>query len=273
MNITLLKNTCRTTIVILILLFYLPTSTKAQSEEILEIADIAVTPDNCGDLSVIKGVSGKVQYNPQTKVLILENATINITDGHGIYSEVKGLIIKLVGTSNILAKKAAIGFREALTITGGGTLNVESVEDCAFYAIETDLTIDNCVVNAKSSLYGISGNSSSSEKLTIRHATVTAEGTKRGSIRDFAAFELIGCNITQPSGAVFNSTKHCVELNGTMVKEKVVITKDPTGLDMPNAEKVSRPKVYTLNGICVQGELENQPTGVYIVNGKKIVKK
>ena len=44
-------------------------------------------------------------------------------------------------------------------------------------------------------------------------------------------------------------------------------------VDMPNAEKVSRPKVYTLNGICVQGELENQTTGVYIVNGKKIVKK
>lgn len=62
-------------------------------------------------------------------------------------------------------------------------------------------------------------------------------------------------------------------LNDKILKEKVVIAKDPTMVDMPNAEKVSRPKVYTLNGICVQGELENQPTGVYIVNGKKIVKK
>ena len=91
-------------------MFYLPTSTKAQSEEILEIADIAVTPDNCGDLSVIKGVSGKVQYDPQTKVLILENAAINITDGHGIYSEVKGLIIKLVGTSNNFGEESCYWF-------------------------------------------------------------------------------------------------------------------------------------------------------------------
>ncbi len=66
---------------------------------------------------------------------------------------------------------------------------------------------------------------------------------------------------------------HAIILNDKILKEKVVIAKDPTMVDMPNAEKVSRSKVYTLNGICVQGELENQPTGVYIVNGKKIVKK
>ena len=146
------------------------------------------------------------------------------------------------------------------------------MSDCAFYAIETDLIIDNCVVNAKSKLYGISGNSSTSEKLIINHATVTAEGTERGSIRDFAAFTLIGCNITQPAGAAFDPAKRCVALNGEMVKSKVVITKDPTAIETPIADNRAAEGIYTLSGMRLSGELKDLPKGIYIVNGKKIVK-
>ena len=272
MKINLLKNAHAAIAALFITMFAMPTTMQAQTSYELEIADTKVTSANCNDLSVINGVSGTVKYDPVAKVLTLQDAIINIEDGHGIYSEVKGLIIKLIGTNKLTAKKAAIGFREALTITGGGTLYAESLSDCAFYAIETDLIIDNCVVNAKSKLYGISGNSSTSEKLIINHATVTAEGTERGSIRDFAAFTLIGCNITQPAGAAFDPAKRCVALNGEMVKSKVVITKDPTAIETPTADNTAVEGIYTLSGVRMSGELKDLPKGIYIVNGKKVVK-
>ena len=128
MRINLTKSMHTATAALFIALFTLPTAAKAQSEELLEIGDIKVTADNCNDLSVIKGVSGTVKYDPATKVLTLQNAMIDIEEGHGIYSEVKGLAIRLIGVNNLKAKKAAIGFREALVITGGGTLNADRLQ-------------------------------------------------------------------------------------------------------------------------------------------------
>lgn len=87
-------------------------------------------------------------------------------------------------------------------------------------------------MNAKEQ-YRISGYNGSKEKLFIRNATVTAEG-KDGSICDFASLMLEYYNITQPSGATFDESKHAVVLNG---------------------------------------EVEDFPKGIYIVNGKKFVKK
>lgn len=81
--------------------------------------------------------------------------------------------------------------------------------------------------------YGIAGYNGSKEKLLIRNATVTAEG-KDGSICDFASLMLEYYNITQPSGATFDESKHAVVLNV---------------------------------------EVEDLPKGIYIVNGKKFVKK
>ena len=91
MRINLTKSMHTATAALFIALFTLPTAAKAQTEELLEIGDIKVTADNCNDLSVIKGVSGTVKYDPATKVLTLQNAMIDIEEGHGIYSEVKGL--------------------------------------------------------------------------------------------------------------------------------------------------------------------------------------
>ncbi len=121
-------------------------------------------------------------------------------------------------------------------------------------------------------MYGISGNSSTSENLTINHATVTAEGTKRGSIRDFASLTLIGCNITQPAGAEFNAAKHCVMNNGEMVKSKVVITKDPTAIQTPTNTDTAQQGVFSIEGRRLSNDWNRLPKGIYIVNGKKMAK-
>ena len=54
----------------------------------IDIIGVPVTSENCNDLSVIDGVSGTVKYNPTTKTLTLENASIDAGDkGQGISNQ------------------------------------------------------------------------------------------------------------------------------------------------------------------------------------------
>ena len=198
----------------------------AQTTYDLKIAGVQVTSTNCSNLSVISGVSGTVKYDPTTKVLTLQNATIN-ADDVAITSKIDGLTVKVIGTNNLTTGGATMAFRTTTaTITGGGTLNANSNIDCGIYVKETNLTIDGCTVNAKGG-YGIAGNDGSSETLTIKNSTVTAEGVTYGSIVDFANLTLDGCAITQPAGAAFDASLHAVALGGAVVTSKVVIS--PTG--------------------------------------------
>lgn len=239
----------------------------------LTICGVDVTSANCGNLSVIDGVSGTVSYDPGNKLLTLQNATISSNTDNAIVSYIDGLMIKVIGTSTLtVADNAALSFRKPLTIMGGGVLNAKSKSDCAIFANETNLTIDNCTVNAESGAYGIAGKNGSSEKFTIRNATVTAIGKEYGSICDFAELNLKGCNITEPSGATFSSSMHGIVLNGAIVKSKVVIKKDPTAIETPTADNTAVEGIYTLSGVRMSGELKDLPKGVYIVNGKKVVK-
>ena len=193
----------------------------------LEIAGVKVTSDNCSDLSVIPDVSGTVKYDPVAKVLTLDGATIQINTTNAIVSGIDDLTVKVIGTNNLTTDgNATMTFRNPITITGGGTLNAKSNTDCGIYVKETNLTIDGCTVNAKG-VYGIAGKDGSSETLTIKNSTVTAEGASNGcSIADFASLTLDGCAITEPAGAAFDASLHAVALGGTKVTSKVVISRD-----------------------------------------------
>ena len=217
----LLKNTYAAIVALFIAMMALPTTAQAQTEYALKICGTQVTSDNCGDLSGIDGVEGTVKYDPDSKILTLQNAKLNVEDKNGIWSDIDGLTIKVSGTNELDARSAAIAVRAPMTITGGGTLNGKSGRDCVIYVIGTNLTIKDCIVNAKG-VYGIAGQDGSKEKLLISKATVTAEGEK-GSIRDFKEITLEGCAITQPAGATFDESKHAIVLNGETVKSEVKI--------------------------------------------------
>ena len=85
-------------------------------------------------------------------------------------------------------------------------------------------------------MYGIAGDGGTNEHLSIKNANVTAIGTEYASIADLASLSLTDCVLVQPSGAAFDPVKHCVALNGTPVKSKVVITNDPNGIVSPSAD-------------------------------------
>ena len=228
----------------------------------LWIAGVQVTSANCSDLSVISGVSGTVKYDPTTKVLTLQNATIQINTTVAIDSRIVDLTIKVIGTNNLTSTMA---FDNTATITGGGTLNVEIQDYSAIYVNETNLTIDGCTVNAKGK-WGIAGeeNGSISETLTIKNSTVTAEGTGYGSITNFASLTLDGCAITQPAGAAFDASLHAVALGGSVVKSKVVIS--PTG-GKPNMNRYITLTVKSGEAIKLDLAAAAAATPVRIVSG------
>ena len=68
----------------------------------LKVAGVDVTSDNCADLSVIDGVKGTVSYDPATKTLTLQDATIDKADEFTIENKsVDGLKVNIVGTNNL----------------------------------------------------------------------------------------------------------------------------------------------------------------------------
>ena len=263
----------------------------------LSIAGVQITSANCSDLSVIDSVSGTVKYDPSTKVLTLENATIQTNINNAIVSLIDGLTIKVIGTNNLTTENnAAFYFIKPLTITGSGVLNANSGTTCAIYSSGTNLTIDGCIVNAKGK-WGITGYDGSSETLTIKNSTVTAEGTD-GSIADFASLTLDGCAITQPVGAAFDASLHAVALGGSKVTSKVVISKNSTDIAEATAEQAlnlyPNPvadvlylsatartiRVYDIYGIEVaqatdtdRVEVSHLPAGVYTVKADGTVAK
>ena len=265
----LLKNTYAAIVALFIAMMALPTTVQAQTEYDLKICGTQVTSDNCGDLSGIDGVEGTVKYDPDSKTLTLEGAKLNARSC--IESDIDGLTIKVSSTNKLNAADAAIAVYAPTTITGGGTLNAESRNNCGIFN-DIYLTIKDCIVNAKG-YWGIAGQDGSKGTLLISNATVTAEGEKYGSICDFKELTLEYSNITQPSGARFDEAKHAVVLNGEVVTSKIIITRDPAGINTPTIDTATKQGIYTLSGVKLDGEMKDLPKGVYIVNGKKVVKK
>ena len=271
----ILRNTYATIVALFIALFALPQQTQAQTKYDLWIAGTRVTSANCNDLSTYLNISGTVKYNPANKVLTLHNAKINCHNPkYAILSNIDDLKIKVVGTNNLSTKfYATLAFTHPLTIMGSGVLKVECKNGRAVLVNGTNLTIEDCTVNANGEKCGIAGENGYNEELIIKNATVTAIGKGDGSIRGITKLETIGCSITEPTGAKFDSSKHGVVLNGEIVKSKVVIKNNSTAIEAPTADNKAKQGIYTLRGVKLNGEGKDLPKGIYIVNGKKVVKK
>ena len=197
----------------------------AQGKYGFKVAGVDVTNDNYLDLTEINGVSGKVYFDPNTRTLTLDNATIEAYDYNAILNETCDyLTIELIGTNNIdVTGAAGIYLKEETTIwsNSGGKLSVKS-DGCALLFGGCPLEISNCWLETEGA-WGISArNNVAEEVLTIRNSHVEAKGST-GSICDIANLVLEGCSITQPDGAWFSTQNNAVVLNGEMVTDKVVI--------------------------------------------------
>ena len=241
----------------------------------LKVAGFDVTNENCNDLSVIYGVSGTAKYDPETKTLFLDNATITpYRDNQGIYNDtVDGLTINVTGVNNITTNGASIVLNYNPTIIkGGGTLNAVS-KILASIFFKKSLEIDSCTVYSKGK-WGISGSTEVLGTLTINNADITAEGKDKGSICGLSSLTLNNCSITQPSNAAFDETVHAIAINEETVTSKVVITSERTiGIKDVKANVSARKQgIYSIDGIYLGTDFESLPKGIYIKDGKKVMK-
>ena len=210
----------------------------AQETYGIKIAGEDITGYNRYDLTEISGVSGKVYFDPNTRTLTLDNATIEANDYNAILNETCDyLTIELIGTNTIYVTGAAgINLKEETTIwsNSGGKLSVKS-DGCALLFGGCPLEISNCWLEAEGA-WGISArNNVAEEVLTIRNSHVKAKGST-GSICDIANLVLEGCSITQPDGAWFSTQNNAVVLNGEMVTDKVVIEPDNYGFKIAGVD-------------------------------------
>ena len=210
----------------------------AQETYGIKIAGEDITGYNRYDLTEISGVSGKVYFDPNTRTLTLENATIEANDYNAILNETCDyLSIELIGTNNIYVTGAAgINLKEETTIWShsGAKLTIKS-DGCALLFGGCPLEIDNCWLEAEGA-WGISAsNNVAEEVLKIRNSHVEAKGST-GSICDIANLVLDYCSIIQPDGARFSTQNNAVVLNGEMVTDKVVIEPNGYGIKIAGVD-------------------------------------
>lgn len=210
----------------------------AQETYGIKIAGEDITGYNRYDLTEISGVSGKVYFDPNTRTLTLDNATIEANDYNAILNETCDyLSIELIGTNTIdVTGAAGINLKEETTIWShsGAKLTIKS-DGCALLFGGCPLEIDNCWLEAEGA-WGISAsNNVAEEVLTIRNSHVEAKGST-GSICDIANLVLDYCSIIQPDGARFSTQNKAVVLNGEMVTDKVVIEPDSYGFKIAGVD-------------------------------------
>ena len=238
------------------------------------VAGVEVTVDNCADLSVIDGVKGTVSYDPATKTLTLKDATIDKSGDDNIYNYgLDGLKIKVLGTNSLTSDHAvSINLKEETTFVGNGTLKIKS----DYYGIgirrdEVNCTISECKMYIES-VSGIDGNWEGND-LTIRGAYIEFD-CRDYLISSITNLHLVDCEIKQPKGAVYDTALKAIVVDGVKQYGKLVIEPTTDGIGAIDADVPARKQgIYTLQGVKVAQDWNSLPPGIYIRDGKKMIKR
>ena len=197
----------------------------AQETYGIKIAGEDITGYNRYDLTEISGVSGKVYFDPNTRTLTLDNATIEADGSNAILNQdCDYLVIELIGTNTInVTNSAGIYLQQETSILGtsGSKLTITNDKGAVLFE-NSPLEINNCWLEVEGK-WGISANNNeAAEVLTIRNSHVEAKGTS-GSICDISGLKLDGSYIYSPSNAAYDADTKSVAVNGVTVTKKVVI--------------------------------------------------
>ena len=238
------------------------------------VAGVEVTSDNCADLSVIDGVKGTVSYAPATKTLTLKDATIDKSGDDNIYNYgLDGLKIKVLGTNSLTSDNGtSINLKEETTFVGNGTLKIKS----DYYGIgirnnEVNCTISECKIYIEG-VDGIDGYFVKND-LTIRGAYIELD-CRDDFITCITNLHLVDCEIKQPKGAVYDTSLQAIVVDGVKQKGKLVIEPTTDGIGTIDADVPARKQgIYTLQGVKVAPDWNSLPPGIYIRDGKKMIKR
>lgn len=291
MKNNLLRNTFAVVSALFITMFAQPITTMAQTEYNFQIGDVKVNSDNYTELSKIDGVSGSITFDPTTNTLTLDNATIKTDQFVGIVINTK-LKMVLLGNNSITAKERMgimNNLNGDLTITGGGTLKVKGADqsngigDMMGIGNWGAITVSQCTIEASGEVAGLYSGFWTFDRCNVRaKGNGLASNPYYGSIcwmwDELPKFE--GCKITSPATTNWEKFEDkgysyftLFGSDNKSVTDWVTIsTDDISSISNVTVTTALQGGIYNLYGVRRLGELKNLPKGVYIVNGRKVVK-
>lgn len=291
MKNNLLRNTFAVISALIIIMFSRPITTMAQTEYNFQIGDVKVNSENYTELSKIDGVSGNITFDPTTSTLTLDNVTIETDQYVGIIVNTK-LKMVLIGNNSIISKERMgimNNLNGDLTITGGGTLKVkgadqsDGIADMMGIGNWNIITVSQCTIEASGEVAGLYSGFWTFDRCNVRaKGNGFAGNPYYGSIcwmwDELPKFE--GCKIVNPATTNWEKFKDkgytYFTLFGTdnkSVTDWVTIsTDDISSISNVTVTTALQGGIYNLYGVRRSGELKNLPKGVYIVNGRKVVK-
>lgn len=187
----------------------------------ITINGTAITNKNADNVTGEWLKEGKISYDSQSKTLKLKDIKLESAN-EGIVSSEPELAIELTGKNYVHASDVAVKLQQAdVTFKGLGEIEITADNAAAISLNNAALTIDQCALKAKGK-YGIQGSDADKDSIIIKEALISVEGSE-GSICQISNISSKGCKITKPRKAIFDPAKHCVTLNGELVKTEVII--------------------------------------------------
>ncbi|MBF0950975.1 MAG: 50S ribosomal protein L7/L12 [Alloprevotella tannerae] len=272
-------------------MFAQPITTMAQTEYNFQIGDVKVNSDNYTELSKIDGVSGSITFDPTTNTLTLDNATIKTDQFVGIVINTTIKMVLLGNNSITSTERMGImnNLNGNLTITGGGTLKVKGADqsngigDMMGIGNWGIITVSECTLEASGEVAGLYGGFWKFDRCNVRAKGNGLESNPYyGSIcwmwDELPKFE--GCKITSPATTNWEKFEDkgysyftLFGSDNKSVTDWVTIsTDDISSISNVTVTTALLCGIYNLYGVRRSGELKNLPKGVYIVNGRKVVK-
>ena len=185
---------------------------------------------NCNNISNAFDVSGTVTYNPSSKTLTLENASLHCgtsLNGACIRSGIDGLNIRLKGTNVIVILPSGTnlsGMVLANTTISGDTLGIQSRRSGIIIQGGKTVTINNVsLLKATGSTYGIYSSTPANTHLAVKggRTKVDASGSS-GAISGMNYLDLSdGLKIMKPAGGYFSNAV-LYDANGNVATQAII---------------------------------------------------
>ena len=209
-------------------------------------------------------------------------------------SSLTSLDVSNFNTANVTDMSSMFSYCPALEALDLSNFNTANVTNMSYMfdgsSALTSLNVSNFDTGNVTDMYCMFRGCSSLKSLDVTNFNTAKVTAMTSMFYGCSTLTTIFCNDDWKSDVVRNSPdmfKNCTKLKGAVAYDanKTDVTmanpttgyftkKSATGITHPTAaEPLKRQGIYNLQGVKMQGSLDLLPAGVYIVDGKKIVKK
>lgn len=271
----------------------------------LSICGKKVNTQNYQDLTTIDGVTGNMVYfdeyvyhdGKREKTLVLNNATLFNSNANtkskiipencgswAVKSEFPELSVKVSGKCRIINDADKDGGNSSVFFkgvkfwggTGKDTLEIVCNAEVGVYAGDT-MVVDGLVLIVNAQEYGITSNGYNKPNCTlVIKKSVVECNTNFRALSWLKDVILEDCEVVSPEGAEFDKSRNNVlVLDGEGVKNVLIApTNSPVvGIGEVESAKNCNHTIYTIEGTRLNRNIEDLPRGVYIIDGKKVIRK